>query len=266
MPSWCSTPWRIEPVPPEPPDRNPPIVERAVDGYIRICWPVASAARSSSTNVAPASAVERARRDLADRAGAGHVEDETAGHRDRLAVVAGALAARRDRHAVADGGGDRRRDRRRVGREGDDVGAPERQLLLDDGRQPRTVGRGLGEALVVGRVDAIRAEQVGQLGDERGDVDGMGHAAQCRVPTSSCGGLRHASGGSAAIHPDDPALVMKTSTGSRSPRRRRSATASRTRSAPAADREAVQAPPARPLLGQHDVQDRVRPPKLLSRG
>ena len=56
---------------------------------------------------------QRAVDDLDDRAGAGHVEDETAGHRDRLAVVAGALAARRDRHAVADGGADRRGDRRR---------------------------------------------------------------------------------------------------------------------------------------------------------
>ena len=50
-------PCLIDPVPPEPPDRKPPMLERAVDGYIRICCPASAAARSNSTNVAPASAV-----------------------------------------------------------------------------------------------------------------------------------------------------------------------------------------------------------------
>jgi hypothetical protein len=70
--------------------------------------------------------------DVVDRAGARGVEDEAAAHRDRLPVVAGALAAGRDRHAVAHGGGHRGGDRRGVGGGRHQLGPPERQLLADD--------------------------------------------------------------------------------------------------------------------------------------
>ena len=47
----------MEPVPPEPPERKPPRVDCAVDGYIQSAWPAAHAACSSSTMGVPASAV-----------------------------------------------------------------------------------------------------------------------------------------------------------------------------------------------------------------
>lgn len=50
-------PREIVPVPPDPPARNPPIVEFIVDGYIQSCWPLSRAACSSCDIGAPASAV-----------------------------------------------------------------------------------------------------------------------------------------------------------------------------------------------------------------
>ena len=50
-------PCSIEPVPPEPPARKPPMLDCAVDGYIHSSCPVSRAACSRLTIVAPASAV-----------------------------------------------------------------------------------------------------------------------------------------------------------------------------------------------------------------
>ena len=112
--------------------------------------------------------------DHVDRAGAGGVEDEAAAHRDRLAVVAGALAARRDRHPVAHGRGHGGGDRRGVGRRGHQLGPPERQLLADHRRQPRPVSGRAVEIAVVDR-HRLRPEQGDELSGEGGDRSG--HAA-----------------------------------------------------------------------------------------
>ncbi len=50
-------PLAIEPVPPDPPAMNPPMVEPTVDGRMASSWPVFRAAFSIMTNDAPASAV-----------------------------------------------------------------------------------------------------------------------------------------------------------------------------------------------------------------
>lgn len=117
-------------------------------------------------------------RDTHDAVEAGHVEDDAAGERHRLTVVAGAAAAHRQRHAVAGAGRGDADDLVTIARHRHEIGALIFKQRFQDRREPEEVA-----ALELQRRRIVGKRNAAEIGLQR--VQGFHSRAGSNACTSA---------------------------------------------------------------------------------